>query len=293
LLFFKARFYSPVLGRFLSADTIVPDGKNPQQFNRYAYALNSPLKYIDPSGHMAKSDSDGAGSCIKHPLCPYSRIQPILLRDAPSAEVTYADPLQWDNPKWLDDGILLPDTIFVRFAGSFATQSLPWSNTPVSSPFLRTLQGFSRYTNLTASFEYHVGVQTYEHGSWVATYLATGGQVSIPAPKGASVSVGGGFSYSTNHPDDLTGFAGINGADFLYSIPNTKQVVPLNLEMSRSNSGSAAEVALSVTYPPGVAVRPYVGEQYTFPVYTQFTGGPYPPCAGMPILPNGGVCGVK
>jgi RHS repeat-associated protein len=50
---YNARFYFPVLGRFISADTMVPDGKNPQQFNRYAYGLNNPVKYIDPTGHDA------------------------------------------------------------------------------------------------------------------------------------------------------------------------------------------------------------------------------------------------
>jgi RHS repeat-associated protein len=48
---FGARFYSPVLGRFISADTIVPRPGDPQAFNRYAYARNSPLNRIDPSGH--------------------------------------------------------------------------------------------------------------------------------------------------------------------------------------------------------------------------------------------------
>jgi hypothetical protein len=41
-----------VLGRFLSADTIVPSPADPQQFNRYAYTRNNPLKYTDPTGHM-------------------------------------------------------------------------------------------------------------------------------------------------------------------------------------------------------------------------------------------------
>ena len=48
---YGARFYSPVLGRFLSADTIVPSPANPQSLNRYSYVLNSPLKYTDPNGH--------------------------------------------------------------------------------------------------------------------------------------------------------------------------------------------------------------------------------------------------
>jgi len=48
---YGARFYDPLLGRFLSADTVVPEPGNPQALNRYAYVLNNPLKYTDPSGH--------------------------------------------------------------------------------------------------------------------------------------------------------------------------------------------------------------------------------------------------
>ncbi len=51
LMDFRARFYSPLTGRFISADTIVPEAGNPQAFNRYAYVFNNPLKYTDPSGH--------------------------------------------------------------------------------------------------------------------------------------------------------------------------------------------------------------------------------------------------
>jgi RHS repeat-associated protein len=46
-----ARDYDPRLGRWLSADTIVPNPANPQSFNRFAYVQNNPLKYTDPSGH--------------------------------------------------------------------------------------------------------------------------------------------------------------------------------------------------------------------------------------------------
>ena len=48
---YQARYFSPLLGRFISADPIVPDFSNPQSLNRYAYVYNNPLKYIDPSGH--------------------------------------------------------------------------------------------------------------------------------------------------------------------------------------------------------------------------------------------------
>ncbi len=39
------------LGRFVSADTIVPSPGDPQNLNRYSYVRNSPVKYTDPTGH--------------------------------------------------------------------------------------------------------------------------------------------------------------------------------------------------------------------------------------------------
>ena len=52
LLYYQARYYLPGIGRFASADTLVPDPANPQAYNRYTYALNSPLRYTDPTGHV-------------------------------------------------------------------------------------------------------------------------------------------------------------------------------------------------------------------------------------------------
>lgn len=50
--YYGARYYDPSLGRFLTADSITPDEANPQALNRYSYVYNSPLNYIDPSGHF-------------------------------------------------------------------------------------------------------------------------------------------------------------------------------------------------------------------------------------------------
>ena len=64
---YGARFYSPKLGRFLSADTIVPGYANPQNLNRFSYTLNNPLRYIDPTGHRACDDFDSNGGCVTAP----------------------------------------------------------------------------------------------------------------------------------------------------------------------------------------------------------------------------------
>ena len=46
----NGRVYDPVMCCFLSVDTYVQDPGSPQNFNRYAYCLNNPLRYVDPSG---------------------------------------------------------------------------------------------------------------------------------------------------------------------------------------------------------------------------------------------------
>ena len=53
LMDYKARFYSPQLGRFISSDTIIPDPSNSKDWNRYTYVRNSPLMYTDPTGHYS------------------------------------------------------------------------------------------------------------------------------------------------------------------------------------------------------------------------------------------------
>lgn len=53
------RFFSAYLNRFLQPDSIVPDPANPQDWNRYGYARNNPIRYTDPSGHMAWEGEGG------------------------------------------------------------------------------------------------------------------------------------------------------------------------------------------------------------------------------------------
>ena len=49
LIYMNAWWYLPGLGRFISADTIVPNPANPQSLNRYSYSYNNPVKYQDPT----------------------------------------------------------------------------------------------------------------------------------------------------------------------------------------------------------------------------------------------------
>jgi RHS repeat-associated protein len=51
LVYMNARYYDAALGRFVSADTLVPDLANPQALNRYAFAYGNPISNLDPTGH--------------------------------------------------------------------------------------------------------------------------------------------------------------------------------------------------------------------------------------------------
>jgi RHS repeat-associated protein len=49
---FGARYDSSILGRFMSSDPKAASAHmvDPQSWNRYAYTLNNPMKYVDPNG---------------------------------------------------------------------------------------------------------------------------------------------------------------------------------------------------------------------------------------------------
>jgi len=46
----NGRVYEPKLGRMLSPDPVTQAPENGQNYNRYSYAMNNPLRYKDPSG---------------------------------------------------------------------------------------------------------------------------------------------------------------------------------------------------------------------------------------------------
>ncbi|MBU2711368.1 RHS repeat-associated core domain-containing protein [Zooshikella harenae] len=53
LVYMQARYYDPVLGRFLAYDPAGVNPESPFTFNRYAYGNNNPYGYADPDGELA------------------------------------------------------------------------------------------------------------------------------------------------------------------------------------------------------------------------------------------------
>jgi RHS repeat-associated protein len=64
LMDYKARMYSPYLNRWTQPDTIIPDQLNPQDWDRYGYVRNNPIKYNDPSGHDVGCAGSDADNCL-------------------------------------------------------------------------------------------------------------------------------------------------------------------------------------------------------------------------------------
>ena len=50
LVYAGARYYDPMIGRFLSMDPVGFQEGNVHSFNKYTYVANNPYKYIDPNG---------------------------------------------------------------------------------------------------------------------------------------------------------------------------------------------------------------------------------------------------
>ncbi len=104
LMYYRARYYDPAIGRFISADTIVPNPTNPQDLNRYTYVRNNPINYTDPAGHCSefKVSPNGEWSCsfasgsvvetglfqVEHPIDKFIRF--VGAADAEFGEENYS-----------------------------------------------------------------------------------------------------------------------------------------------------------------------------------------------------------
>ncbi|GIK58710.1 MAG: hypothetical protein BroJett015_43730 [Chloroflexota bacterium] len=105
LVYMQARWYLPGLGRFASADTIIPNPANPQSYNRYAYVENRPLNFSDPTGHREED-------------CDYN------VCNLPSSSPPQLDPLvDFDSEgdeAWTDDEKSTIESAALDVAGALA-----------------------------------------------------------------------------------------------------------------------------------------------------------------------------
>jgi len=84
LMYYGARYYNPVLGRFMSVDPVVINSPgayllDPQQSDSYSYARNNPLRFIDITGETVGEyqpyEANGAAYAEGERLGEYRGIQ--------------------------------------------------------------------------------------------------------------------------------------------------------------------------------------------------------------------------
>ncbi len=96
LLNMNARLYEPAVGRFLSPDPMVQAPDNTQNYNRYSYCLNNPMKYVDILG-LARSeyyfDPDENGEDIFWHYIPDIEIE--IVADAPITSGSGTNDMVW------------------------------------------------------------------------------------------------------------------------------------------------------------------------------------------------------
>ena len=81
LTYMQARYYDPVIGRFLSEDPVTfLDTSEPAYFNRYSYTANDPINATDPTGMYTCADTN----------CDTATIDSIIHRSAPPVDSSLA-----------------------------------------------------------------------------------------------------------------------------------------------------------------------------------------------------------
>jgi len=89
----------------------VPEPGNPQALNRYAYVLNNPLRYIDPTGRLPEASVSGEPVPYEPPSPP---VYPESFLENPEARTLYEQALQlWKEgvTPYTDDDVYAPRPI--------------------------------------------------------------------------------------------------------------------------------------------------------------------------------------
>jgi RHS repeat-associated protein len=107
--YFGARYYEDVSGRFTTVDPVMLLERNiadPQSWNRYVYARNNPLRYLDPNGEF-----------WKELLGLIFGWEQKLIAPAPGEEnIDFEDPAFWEDPVFVLGTIANPGARLAREA---------------------------------------------------------------------------------------------------------------------------------------------------------------------------------
>ena len=220
LSYYNARWYDAQLGRFLSADTIVPGPANPQAFNRYSYVLNNPLKYTDPTGHCV--DGITTAICIGAGIGAGTGAALYLWNESQQSDgIDLSVGLTWDG--WLPTGVQVGDDwgdlaaatgtglaagAMMPAGGVWAVAGAGMASNAVADHMSNLITGndFSAPEHAVAGMLGAAsGVATAGVGTMTSTFVKTGSQLLDDAIGIGTRAVTGGFMDTVGDVDALSG----------------------------------------------------------------------------------------
>ncbi|WP_343536849.1 RHS repeat-associated core domain-containing protein [Sphingobacterium thalpophilum] len=168
LINMNGRLYDSRMARFLSPDGYVQDPFNSQNYNRFAYAFNNPLAYIDPSGEIVWFVPVIIGAVIG------AYTGGVLANDG------QFNPIKWDYSSRKTWGYILGGAAVGGISGyagwAIAGSGIPMANTAAiaGASFINSV-GTHLYTGGQTSISMSFGVASYDFTNSTFGYLGKKG----------------------------------------------------------------------------------------------------------------------
>lgn len=226
IYFYVARFYDSDLGRFIQPDSIIPEPYNPLTLDRYAYARNNSIRYIDPLGHdvgcpasnpaclgiSGYSKDPRYSDYLKTVKAEREKLQKLeaelgLLPIIPSLAGNYSPGLP-PKPASMENAIVKsiscpaakpPNTITSKSSpGDFQISSSSKKTHSAGTPFIGVSGAFGGLGNSTT------GSVEVVFGDINAIYSSTGHGVDFGG--GANAAIYGGWLWAIDSPEEYAGW---------------------------------------------------------------------------------------
>lgn len=188
LYFYNARYYDPVIGRFTSADSLVPSPMDPQSLNRYAYVRNNPTVYSDPSGHSFWRE---VGLAIANPMTIGLKVD------------SYSVSSIWNANK---NFLISAGLAYITSGGNPISAAAAYS----SGRFMGSSIG-KRITSDAAKFLDKNGVGTRDANFWAHFAVETGVSLGV---EHSLASLNGGLSNNRAYDNAKDGYLLDSGGDY-------------------------------------------------------------------------------
>jgi RHS repeat-associated protein len=185
LINMNGRIYDPIVGRMLSPDNNLQMPDFTQNYNRYSYALNNPLRFTDPDGESI------TGAVVVGAIIGAYLGGMMANRDY--------NPINWDYNSGKTWGYMLGGALVGAgsgyIGGAVAASGMPFANTAgiASSSFVNSV-GTSIYTNGQTDVNISLGFASYNFSKNKWGYLGKQGNSNIE-------NIGYGFGALANLQD--------------------------------------------------------------------------------------------